>query len=214
MSYQFLKEQILERSRQLWQTLSGNHQLEIVTSPEKSTLLFLERYHSQLFPQQTPLELSNDRTILPLTLRTAELILKQVDIYYCPKRVETLLAYCDPFTAVATFLNALNFSYQQLLQFPEKQRICQAIINQFVEIDETSHNHILINEFPLYEAAATHHLKQFYQTAFAFQRAIDIILLLEHQKPRNYQRQQAKLIQFWHRQSLKDLEKTIQTLSN
>jgi len=215
MSYQSLKAKFLERSRQVWQTLSGNQQRERFESPEQTTLHFLEQYHCQLFPQQTIQASSKSHTIVPLKVRTAELILKQIHLYYLPKRLESLLPYCDPFTAVATFLNALNFSYQGLLRDSEKNRICQGIIQELSKIDDSYHiDTIVINEIPLYEAAATHDMNHFQKQALAFQKALEILNLLDRNQVRNHQIKTIQISHYWHHKKIQNLEKMLQELSH
>ena len=206
--------QAKQRSRQLFPNIWEKNHTENVATTEKTALRFLEQYHCLLFAQQTKLQASDDTTILPLKVRTAELILKQVNIYYVPYRLESLLPYCDPFTAVATFLNALNLSYETLIQDQQKQQLCQSIFNELMAIDESYNLETsTINEFPLYEGARTHNLEEFKTTAFAFKRALDIIELLEQLQPRHYQKQQHQLAQFWHQKTNEELEKIVQRLT-
>lgn len=210
----FLLTQVKQRSRQFFQNVWRKKYAEPADNIQNTALLFLEQYHCSLFPQQTKLPSANETRGLPLKVRTAELILKQVNVYYLPYRLESLLAYCDPFTAVASFLNALNLSYETLIQDPQKQQLCQKIFQEFMTIDE-SHNlaNNPINEFPLYEVARSHDLDQFQNTAFAFKRALDIIELLEQFQPRHYQKQQHQLAQFWHQKTNEELEKIVQKLT-
>lgn len=202
------------RSRQLLQQLWQNRDSEPTSNSEDSNLRFLEENHSLLFPQQSFLEPSDASNLLPLKTRTAELILRQINLFYLPQRLENLLSYCDPFTAIATFLNALNFSYEDLLKNQQKQQLCQSIFREFMEIEQGYKlESVAINDFPLYEVAATHNLENFRQTAFAFKRALDVIDILEQVQPRNYQKQQNQLRQFWHQKKIKELEKMIEKLN-
>jgi hypothetical protein len=212
MNQQSFKDNILARSRQLFRKLWTPEENNIKSS-ENMAVLFLQRYHCSLFPQQTLLNEAPNPDIFTLQVRTAELTLKPIHIYYLPYRLESLLHYCNALTAVATFLNALNFSYETLLKEIKQQHICQGIFQTFMTIDQSYQlDATTINEFPLYEAAATHDLEHFQATAFAFQRALDIIDILEQVQPRNYRKQQEKLLQFWHQTDIKDLEQTIQKL--
>ncbi|PSO49654.1 MAG: hypothetical protein BRC33_06040 [Cyanobacteria bacterium SW_9_44_58] len=206
--------QAKQRSRPFFPNIWEKNHTENAAATENTALRFLEQYHCSLFAQQTQLQTSDNTAIFPLKRRSAELILKQVNVYYLPNRLESLLPYCDPFTAVATFLNALNLSYETLIQDPQKQQLCQSIFKELMAIDE-SHNleTSTINEFPLYEGARTHNLEEFKTTAFAFKRALDIIELLEQRQPRHYQKQQHQLAQFWHQKSNQELEKIVQRLT-
>ena len=202
------------RSRQLFQQLWQDNETGSTSNAEDSNLHFLEENHALLFPQQSFLEPSDATNLFPLKTRTVELILRQINLFYLPQRLENLLSYCDPFTAVATFLNALNFSYEDLLKNQHQQKLCQSIFREFMEIEQGYKlESVAINDLPLYEAAATHDLENFHQTAFAFKRALDVIDILEQVQPRNYQKQQNQLRQFWHQKQVKELEKMIEKLN-
>ena len=197
------------RSRQLFQQFWQNDEAE-----ENPNLRFLEENQARLFPQQSFLEQSDATNLLSLKTRTAELILRQINLFYLPQRLENLLFYCDPFTAVGTFLNALDFSYEDLLKHPQTQQQCQNIFQIFMEIEqEYKLESVAINDLPLYEVAASHDLDKFRQTAFAFKCALDVIAILEQVQPRNYQKQQSQLRQFWHHKKIKELEAIIQKLN-
>ncbi|MFP3435091.1 hypothetical protein SB781_35610, partial [Paraburkholderia sp. SIMBA_061] len=87
--------------QQIWK----NDSSVLTNQTENKPLLFLQKYQCSLFPEQSLSQQSVENFIAPLKLRTTELILKQINIYYLPHRLESLLLYCDPFTAVGTFLN-------------------------------------------------------------------------------------------------------------
>ncbi|AFZ42592.1 hypothetical protein PCC7418_0358 [Halothece sp. PCC 7418] len=214
MSHQSFPNQFFARSRQIFKKIWTHHPQESSYETAHPPLQFLERYHCDLFPEQTFSQTTEERRIDPLKLRTAELILKQVNLYYLPHRLESLLPYCDPFTAVATFLNALNFSYETLLQDAEKQKLGQDIIQEFMELEKDyDWTTTAINDFPLYDSASTHDLADFKNTIFAFQRALDVIEILEQVQPRNYQKQKDNLLQFWHQHKIQKLEKIIMQLT-
>lgn len=214
MNHQSFTESIVARSRQLFQKLWEPNYQESLENSSNKALSFLEEYHCPLFPKQTVCHQSEEIKILPLKVRAAELILRQIYLYYLPYRLESLLHHCDPFTAVGTFLNALNFSYETLLQNPQQQQRCQAIFKELMEIEQYYElKSTQINEFPLYEAAASQDLDEFHNTAFAFKRTLDIIDILEQVQPRNYQKQKQKLLQAWHQQKIQHLEKIIQDLT-
>ncbi len=203
------------RSRQLLQKLrQPPSEKSITVHPTHIPLTFLEKYHSDLFPDQTFSQPTNEEKIDPLKLRTTELILKQIHLYYLPNRLESLLFYCDPFTAVATFLKALNFSYETLINDYGSQQLAQDMFKEFMQIDQSyTLDKIVINEFPLYESAATHNLEHFQTTAFAMRRALDIIDILERMQPRHYEQQKDKIIYYWHQQPIQELEQIIAKLS-
>ncbi len=202
------------RPRQLWQQIWHNQSTVSGDATQESALIFLEKYHCLLFPEQTFCQPGEESTIDFLKLRTAELILKQVNLYYLPHRLESLLPYCDPFTAVATFLNALNLSYEMLIQDAEQQKLSQAFIKELMNIEQDYDlRSTAINDFPLYESASTHNLENFQNTAFAFKRALDIIHILDNIKPHNYQKQKDNLLRFWHQQKIQKLEKIIKQLT-
>jgi hypothetical protein len=202
------------RLHQLWQKIWQNNRTVSEDATQDTALIFLEKYHSLLFPEQTFCTQTEDSKLDPLKLKTTELILKKVNLYYLPYRLESLLPYCDPFTAVGTFLNALNLSYQSLIQNLEQQKIGQAIIKQLMEIEQDYNlKSTEINEFPLYESASTHNLNKFHNTALTLKRALDVINLLDRVKPPRYQKQKDHLLQYWHQQKLHQLEKTITKLT-
>jgi len=204
-----------QRSRQVFQKFLTQNQTATFDPAQPTALQFLERYHCILFPQQTAFAPIPDTNIFPLKVRTTELILKQVQIYYLPNRLESLLHHCDPFSAIATFLNALNFSYETLINNTSSRQLCQEIFKELMAIDQVySVDTIPINEFPLYESAAKHKIEAFQKTAFAFTRALDIIAILDEVQPRNYEKQKYRICQFWHQQSLSELEKLIEKLSS
>lgn len=214
MTHKSFRDHLLARSRQLFQQLWQDHDTEPTSNSEDSNLRFLEENHSLLFPQQSFLEQSEATNLLSLKTRTTELILRQINLFYLPQRLENLLSYCDPFTAVATFLNALNFSYEDLLKNQQKQTLCQSIFREFMEIEQGYKlESVAINDLPLYEVAATHDLENFRKTAFAFKRALDVIDILEQVQPHNYKKQQSQLRQFWHQKKIKELEKIIEKLN-
>jgi len=214
MSDQSFRQRFLARSRQVLQKIWQTSPQELaVTKQQEIPLAFLEKYHCPLFPEQTFFRQGNESKIEPLKLRTTELILKQVKLYYLPYRLESLLPYCDPFTAVGTFLQALNFSYEDLVKDESSQQLNQEIFKELMQIDQSySLDKKEINEFPLYESAATHDLEQFQTTAFAFRRALDIIAILDTMQPRHYQKQKERLIHFWHQQPIEELEQIIAKL--
>lgn len=203
-----------QRSRQLFDQILDRAPTESFETTQKKALSFLEEYHSLLFHQQSLLSPSEEPLIYPLKIRTAELILKQVNLYYLPFRLESLIPYCDPFTAVGTFLNALHLSYDELLQNPHEQMAAQALFQEFIEIDQYELSLLTeINEIPLYQAASPEELEHFQETAFAFRRALDIVKLLEQIQPRNYQNRKRKILQNWHQEPTERLEKIIQELN-
>jgi len=214
MNNQSWKDRLRDLSRQLFQLFLNNNSTESIETDQNTALQFIQHYHCRLTPQQMLSNFSQNPNIFPLKVRTAELILKQINVYYLPYRLESLLPYCDPFTAVATFLNALNFSYEQLICDQQKQAICQDIFKALMTIEE-AHNleATTINEFPLYEAATSHNLEQFQTTAFAFKQALDIIELLDQVQPRHYQKQQHQLRRFWHRKKTQELEQIVHQLT-
>ncbi len=203
------------RSRQVFQKFLLQPESETFDPTQPITLQFLERYHCFLFPQQTAFNPVPDTNIFSLKVRATELILRQVNLYYSPDRLESLLKHCDPFTAVATFLKAVNFSYETLIQNQAKRQLCQDIFKEFMTVDQAYPIETrVINEFPLYESAAEHDFPSFQKTVFVFKRALDIIDILERLQPRNYQKQQHRVGLFWHQQSLAELEKLIDKLSS
>jgi len=222
MSHQSFREQFLTRltlgvtdAKEVFQKFLPSNDAEKPDPAQQKPLQFLERYHCPLFPQQTAFPPAKDSQIFSLKFRTTELILKQINLYYLPDRLESLLPYCDPFTAVATFLNALNFSYETLIQNSSAKFLCQDIFKEFMVIDQSYPlDATAINEFPLYESAANHDLESFQNTAFAFKRALDIIDILDQVQPRNYQKQKHRILQFWHQQSIAELDKIIKKLSS
>lgn len=216
MSDQSFRQRFLARSREafkkIWQTSS---QESASISQPNIALAFLEKYQRHLFPDQTLSQQIHEDKIDPLKLRTTELILKQVNIYYLPNRLESLLPYCDSFTAVATFLNAINFSYETLIKDHSCQQFAQEILKEFMLIDQSySLDDTEINEFPLYESAATHDLEQFQTTAFAIRRALDIIEILDRMQPRHYEKQKEKILHFWHEQPIEEFDQIIAKLSH
>lgn len=206
--------QLKIRLRQLWQKIGQTHRKDAADETQDSAFIFLKKYHSLLFPEQTLYKQAEDRTLDSLKLKTTELILKQVNFYYLPYRLESLLPYCDPFTAVGTFLNALNLSYESLIQDLEKQELGQAIIKELMQIEQDYDLKLMeINDFPLYESAATHNLNKFQNTALTLKRALDVINLLDRVQPPRYQKQKDNLRQYWHQKKVQTLEKTITELT-
>ena len=206
--------QLKIRLRQLWQKIGQTHRKDAADETQDSALIFLKKYHSVLFPEQTLYKQAEARSLDSLKLKTTELILKQVNFYYLPYRLESLLPYCDPFTAVGTFLNALNLSYESLIQDLEKQELGQAIIKELMEIEQDYDLKLMeINDFPLYESAATHNLNKFHNTALTLKRSLDVINLLDRAQPPRYQKQKNNLRQYWHQQKIQKLEKTITQLT-
>jgi len=200
--------------RQLWQKIGQTHGKDSGDETQDSALIFLKKYHSLLFPEQTLYKQAEGRTLDSLKLKTTELILKQVNFYYLPYRLESLLPYCDPFTAVGTFLNALNLSYESLIQDLEKQKLGQAMIKELMEIEQDYNLKLTgINDFPLYESAATHNLNKFHNTALTLKRSLDVINLLDRVQPPGYQKQKDNLRKYWHQQTIQKLEKTITKLT-
>jgi len=214
MNYQSFQDKLIARSRQFLQRFWENHHTKSIEETEDIALTFLEEYHQTLYPEQTLSYLSENSAILPLKIRTAELILKQINIYYLPYRLESLLPYCDPFTAVATFLNALNFTYEAIIQQPTQKKLAENIFKEFMEIEQYYKLESTgINEFPLYEAGATHDFPHFQNTVFGLKRALDIIDMLDQVQPRNYENQKQKILQSWHQQKAQQFDKIIKELT-